>query len=217
MSKWKNIFCLQDTFLRFYARDARDTANPPTYYSFASSMPNIKLTDFQRTQMKRDPMMITQFVHFFILPFMAKQYPQIPAEKLIVTCDAWRSLNNRPFQRWIDPNTDLAQISYNNPFVGHSHFVLPLIAEVNELSWLHYQKNLTAQWQSRGYDVTFFCDMPGGTWEIYVPKFAQDMRVVSLRGQIEMEVYGDKEGETAATVEELEVGKASDESEKSCW
>lgn len=166
--------------------------------------------------MKRDPMMITQFVHFFVLPFMAKQYPQIPSDKLIVTCDAWRSVNNRPFQRWIDPKVDLAQISYNNPFLSHSQYLLPRISEVNELSWLQHQQNLTMKWKSRGYDVTFFCDFPLGTWEVYVAKFAREMLVVPLLGQIEMEVYGDREGQGESSLaSQLVIGKVCHRNRKS--
>lgn len=119
----------QDTLLRYIAQDTAEATNP--HYSYTTDMAEIfRLTDYQRTQMKHDPVMVIQFAQHMIYPIARRKYDSLNGynetlaleagnggvsgngkpSRVVMNVDIWRSLNNRPFQRWIDPETDILKL-----------------------------------------------------------------------------------------------------------
>jgi hypothetical protein len=63
-----------------------------TIYSFTSDMEIARLTDYQRQQMKHDPVLLLNFAQIVIKPAMQKLLASPDVE---ITIDVWRSVNNR--------------------------------------------------------------------------------------------------------------------------
>lgn len=82
--------------------------------------PTIYLSNRQARKLYTHPDMILQFAHYLVEDYARKgQTVRIFAE-----IDA--RLNGRPYQAFIDPSVDLAQVKWK--FFGHSEWILPLVA-----------------------------------------------------------------------------------------
>ena len=65
------------------------------------------------------PDMLVQFAHY-----LKEDFQKIGIKDPIVNIDCVASLNGRPFQRYIDPIVNLAEIEY--PLFSHAQWVVPL-------------------------------------------------------------------------------------------
>jgi len=159
----------------------------------ASTQPNLRLNGYQLKVMRRDPVLIKQFSDLFILPNLN------PIEDFVVTTDCWRSLNGRPYQRWIYPNIDFIEIEYNH-MEGHVSWIMPTIPEVNTLEWLEYLDEVRNEWIEVGSETIFFADFPEMQFQAKFEYFTKSIGIVLLKGEVELDIY--QKGIT-----ELEIGK----------
>ena len=81
----------EDTLVRWLASESFSNENT-TIYSFTSDMDMVKLTDYQRQQMKHDPVLLLNFAQIVVKPSMQKL---LPNSDIQITIDAWKSVNNR--------------------------------------------------------------------------------------------------------------------------
>ncbi len=84
----KNNF-FQDTLVRWLASE-NSVENSLPVYSFSSEMNVVRLTDYQRQQMKHDPVLLLNYAQKVIKPAMEKK-----GSNFTITIDAWKSVNNR--------------------------------------------------------------------------------------------------------------------------
>lgn len=88
---WRMMLNQEDTLVRWLASESFSNENT-TIYSFTSDMDMVKLTDYQRQQMKHDPVLLLNFAQIVVKPSMQKL---LPNSDIQITIDAWKSVNNR--------------------------------------------------------------------------------------------------------------------------
>jgi len=183
---WRMMLNQEDTLVKWLVKDNENKEVPPRFWSIQSSMRGVNLTDYVREQLKQDPLMIQDFSHSFAVPF-SRSLGLSP--NISVFVEAWRSLNGRPFQRWIDPNADLLLHSVY-PWQTSIPWLLPRLKDVNSMEFLSSLPVIQREWERKGYELLFFSDSPGGTWEGFFQPFAHDLFLVSIKGEILLELDG---------------------------
>jgi len=98
--------------------------DPNTNQTWAYDM-SAELTDRQIRKMSTRPDMIYQYAQH-IKQTVEKDGIQNP----IIRAESWAALNGRPYQRFIDPTVNLAEVeNYDNLF-AHADWIVPFKAEV---------------------------------------------------------------------------------------
>ncbi len=107
--------------MRMYNREARGhfLVNDPASRQIWRVNPTNFLTRRQAMGMMTRPDMILQFAHHLERLWQARGYTKVNVHAIIE-----KSLNGRPFQPYIRPDTDLTQVSLN--LAGPDNWVLPL-------------------------------------------------------------------------------------------
>lgn len=136
--------------------------------------------------MSHDPILIRDFGLKFVVPFSkANQKMKEPQ----VYVDSWRSLNGRPFQRWIRNDIEL-QSTEMFPFSFDS-WIYPRLEQVNSLDWLNYQQQKKMAFQQEGFHSVFFADSPSLVWTVtFHSNFQADLYLVALKGEMELTIEG---------------------------
>ncbi|XP_066300567.1 vitamin K-dependent gamma-carboxylase-like [Branchiostoma lanceolatum] len=109
-------------------------------------------------QMKRmltDPELILQYAQH-----LGREHLQTTGSPASVRLDMWRSLNNRPFQRWIDPSVDLTTVDY---WAFHYSWLEPRLPD-SDIDFSELDR-IRAEAKDHGKMATFFMDKPGGVFK----------------------------------------------------
>ncbi|CAM9469147.1 unnamed protein product [Laminaria digitata] len=86
-----------------------------------------------------------------------------PRTAPVSTVDAWKSINGRPFARWIDPTVDVYDERFGDEGPSNAEWLQlpPLEAELDRAAGV--METVRAKWALRGHGVTFFAARAGQT------------------------------------------------------
>jgi hypothetical protein len=143
----------------------------------------VKLINGQRNRLMKDPLSILQAGKAYVNALLESR--SIFAEN--VTVDAWRSLNGRPFQRWINPSKNLLDFNYDAT-KGHSSWLLQPIPEANSREWLTEMRSVSDANIRKSLETVFFADRPGGEFQANLAELALKATITCIKGNIEVEV-----------------------------
>ncbi|CAM9483537.1 unnamed protein product [Ectocarpus fasciculatus] len=75
--------------------------------------------------------------------------------------DAWKSINGRPFTRWIDPSVDVWDARFEGEGPPNAEWLQlpPLQAELDRAAWV--MEAVRTKWAMKDQRVTFFAGYPG--------------------------------------------------------
>jgi len=177
---WRESTNFEDVLLRYDVQiddDERISVVP----SF--ELKGIRLNNAQLDRLRRDPDLLKQFIEKFIKPY----YRITDQEITSIIIDSWKSLNGRPYQRFINPSIDFLNENYS-VLDGHSKWILPQIPEVNTLPWLQYLEAVRDQWADQRSEVMFFADLPGYEFQAKFRQVTVFLALVLLKGEIILDI-----------------------------
>ncbi|XP_013414205.1 vitamin K-dependent gamma-carboxylase [Lingula anatina] len=139
----------------------------------------LRLTDRQVKMMLTDAELILQLVDHI------KQRPgkdtNLKPGTFGVHIDMWRSLNGRPFQRWIDPETDLTKV---DPDAFHATWLLPKHSD-HELDFPELREYVETV-AKKGFNTAFFIANPGEFFEAYLNREDCSVYIATVSGKIDV-------------------------------
>ena len=195
-------------------------------FGIVSSEPYVRLTDYQREIMKKDPVCIVDFAKKFVPPICKELNFSNSINNVYV--DAWRSVNGRPFQRWFEPDVNLLSLTYQ-PVFGFEHWLKAPLPDINDIHYVRYLDQVKLEWESRGFRPICFADEPNYIFEASLKRgTSQKVMLLPIKGDMLFEIYNSNT--TLGSKRKLTVNKEVDlplgtmhsittlpESENSVW
>ncbi|XP_019618964.1 PREDICTED: vitamin K-dependent gamma-carboxylase-like isoform X2 [Branchiostoma belcheri] len=143
---WRMMLNAEDVVLRTLIRPQDGAEVVHTGY---------QLNARQMKRMITDPEMILQYAQY-----LGREHMQTTGSPASVRLDMWRSLNNRPFQRWVDPSVDLTTTDY---WAFHYAWLEPQLPD-SALDFSEMDR-IRAEARDHGKMASFFMDKPGGVFK----------------------------------------------------
>jgi hypothetical protein len=119
-----------------------------------------------------------------------------------VTVDCWRSLNGRPYQRWINNSVNL--LEYNEK--SYLPLILPQIRDFETEAFFQEMRTVRDKWLQRKYESVFFAERPGSLFQAKFHEFTFTLMLINVKGEIEVEVTDPNNPVIEPDVEILKAG-----------
>eukprot|EP01130_Rhizamoeba_saxonica_P012287 TRINITY_DN5161_c0_g2_i1.p1 TRINITY_DN5161_c0_g2~~TRINITY_DN5161_c0_g2_i1.p1 ORF type:complete len:581 (-),score=74.84 TRINITY_DN5161_c0_g2_i1:25-1647(-) len=176
MFSWREHINLQGMILRY---EIMNDQQERTYMYSSKNQKLLRLTDNQRLKTKFDPNLSIQFIDKYIVPLMEKGFQK---KMNSITIDSWKSVNGRPYQRYIN-----SSLNFYQEDIEHTDLILPTIPEVNTIEWLKYLNEFKEDLANDQREVLFFADTPGNTFQAMLKQNTVFFGIVLLKGEVEVD------------------------------
>ena len=186
---WRMMINHEETLTKWIAIDS--SSNSQLWIDSYVNDPNyLRIIPHQRQVLGYDPPLMQQFAREHVLPIVILQH-NVSLENTRVYVNSWRSLNGKPFQRWIKPDLDLLyeakEYCLFSIICSHSNWIVPKINQIENKynTWRDIRKH----WNRNSFDIVLFSDIKNENFTATFKNFAEEFEIVIFEGEIKLYSY----------------------------